>query len=479
MMHEHFLSSAGADLFRPFTGKHRAIFFEVVAEIYERTIGVNADLEIVLDRHALNDIIVGALEKNRDLIFVNEAEGDAELDAVDSDRDYADKVRRRLKEFAILEDHNDATHLKVLWRFTPHGKRIAKMFADTRRKTSVARQRSVRACKAALNSFLVDLNHDFLVDAYEYASTIFDDLTQVAELFSDHQRRIMSHEFGTSREAIDGYLAGVQDFNKRAARYFDSDNIYNHAGEIIDLTRQIENLELERLRAVDARIAEDNPALEEEANGEQVHLWMLKRIRRIVESTRDIKHGELHRAVGDFSTKYAILIFRLIKLSSSGDDDPIGRFTVAFASADAAGRDELARELIRHVFPLRADIVDPMGLKLPDVVDRRRTPTDVVRHVPNRQDRLDAKVRTALTEAFAISSGEILGQVKEAAAAGGGTTAVSELSVDDARSFLAALSAVEIVRAAGERSGLTVTRGTDVKSNGVFSAIDHNISERA
>lgn len=478
-MHEHFLSSAGTDLFRPFTGRHRAIFFEVVTEIYERTIGVNADYEIVLDRHALNDIIVGALEKNRSLIFLNEAGDDAELDAVESDREYADRVRRRLKEFGILEDYNDATHLKVLWRFTPHGKRIAKMFADTRRKTSVARQRSVRACKAALNSFLVEANHEFLVDAYEYASTIFDDLTQVAELFSDHQRRIMSHEFGTSKEAIDGYLAGVRDFDKRAARYFDSDNIYNHAGEIIDLTHQIENLELDRLRAIDTKIAEENPALDEEANGEPVHLWMLRRIRRIVESTRDIKHGELHRVVGEFSTKYAILIFRLIKLSSSGADDPIGRFTMAFASADAAGRDELARELLWHVFPLRADIVDPMGIKLPEYADRRQTPTEVIRHEPTRQDRLDAKVRTALTEAFAISSGEIFKQVKEAAAAGGGATTVSELSVEDARSFLAALSAVEIVRGAGEKSGLTVSRGKDVKSNGVFTAVDHKISERA
>lgn len=35
---EHFLSSAGADLFRPFTGKHRTIFFEVVPGRPERMV---------------------------------------------------------------------------------------------------------------------------------------------------------------------------------------------------------------------------------------------------------------------------------------------------------------------------------------------------------------------------------------------------------------------------------------------------------
>ncbi len=41
-MQDHFLSKARLDIFRPFTGRHRAVFFEVVTEIYERTLGVNA-----------------------------------------------------------------------------------------------------------------------------------------------------------------------------------------------------------------------------------------------------------------------------------------------------------------------------------------------------------------------------------------------------------------------------------------------------
>jgi hypothetical protein len=165
-------------------------------------------------------------------------------------------VRRRLKLYGMIEDHNDSSHLKVLWRFTPEGKRIAKMFADTRRKTSVARQRSVRACKGALKAFADEGNHEYLVDAYEYASTIFDDVCQVSDLFTEHQRRIMGHSFSTSKEALAGYMLGVNDFDKRASRYFDSDNIYNHASDIVDLTESIAAMNPAVLDSADRKMAD-------------------------------------------------------------------------------------------------------------------------------------------------------------------------------------------------------------------------------
>jgi hypothetical protein len=477
-MQDHFLSKARVDIFRPFTGRHRAVFFEVVTEIYERTLGVNADYEIVLDRLALTEIIVDALDKNRSLIFSGE-EGDEELDGAGDDRDYADKVRKRLKRFGMIEEYNDSAYLKVLWRFTPEGKRIAKMFADTRRKTSVARQRSVRACKGALKAFSEEGNHEYLVDAYEYASTIFDDVCQVSDLFTEHQRRIMGHSFSTSKEALVGYMLGVNDFDKRASRYFDSDNIYNHASDIVDLTESIASMNPAVLEAADRKMMEEHPALEEEANGERLHTWMLARIRRVVESTRDIKHEELHRVVGEFSTNYAILIGRLIKLSAVGNDDPLIRFAGMFAAAGDEERDEICREMLHHLFPQRADLIDPADLKIADRADRVRTPTAIVRKQRTREEMLAADIRNAMTAAFAVPAKEVVSRVHAAVLANGGSTTVTHLPVGDARQLLAAMSAVEIVRSHGAETGLTVSLGDERRSNGVFRTVDHKISQRA
>jgi hypothetical protein len=476
-MQEHFLSKARVDIFRPFTGRYRAIFFEVVTELYERTLGVNADYEIVLDRQTLTEIIVDALAKNRSLVFSNE-QGDEELDAAGDDRDYADKVRRRLKLFGVIEEYSDSAYLKVLWRFTPEGKRIAKMFADTTRKTSVARQRSVRACKVALKAFLDDGNHEYLVDAYEYASTIFDDVCQVADLFAEHQRRIMGHSFSTSKEALAGYMEGVNDFEKRASRYFDSDNIYNHASDIVDLTETIASMNPAILETADRRISDENPALEDEANGERLHTWMLARIRRVVESTRDIKHEELHRVVGEFSTNYAILISRLIKMNAIGGNDPLTEFATIFAAADEEERDRLSREMLTNLFPQRADLIDPSDLKIADRAERVRTPTAIVRKQRTREEMLEAEMRNALTAAFAVPAKEVIDRVRSAVQANGGSTTVTQLPVGGVRELLSAMSAVEIVRSLGQQTGLTVSAGDQRQSNGLFQAIDHRIAER-
>ena len=183
--------------------------------------------------------------------------------------------------------------------------------------------------------------------------------------------------------------------------------------------------------------------------------------------------------VGEFSTKYAILIGRLIKLGAAGGEDAIVKFAVQYAGATEIERDTFCRELLWHVFPTRADLVDPHDIKLADRADRTPTPTAVVRRSPTRQEMLDAAIRTALTEAFAISSIDVMKRVKAAAMTANGSTSVVALPVTDAHSLLAALGAVETIKGAGARSGLEVSRGTVRRSNGVYAALDHKISEKA
>jgi hypothetical protein len=181
MATDRFFSRVPHDIFRPFTGRHRGIAFEVTVELYERLLGASADYDLVLNRERLTDIIATAIAKNRDLI-VHKVEPpgfegeDEELDQSVDDREYARKLISRLTHYGIIESFSDATHLSVLWRFTIEGKRIAKMFTETRRRTSSGRQRSIRACRTALESFLRDKNHEYLVDAYEYSTSIFEDV---------------------------------------------------------------------------------------------------------------------------------------------------------------------------------------------------------------------------------------------------------------------------------------------------------------
>jgi hypothetical protein len=483
MAPDRFFSRVPHDIFRPFTGRHRGIAFEVTVELYDRLLGASADYDLVLNRDRLIDIVATAIARNRDLIVrpatasPEEPGDDEELDHSVDDRDYARKLIVRLTHFGIVESYSDATHLSVLWRFTIEGKRIAKMFTDTRRRTSSGRQRSIRACRTALETFLRERNHEFLVDAYEYSTSIFEDVCQVADLFHEHQRQLLMRSYGDSKDAIQDYFQGVDDFQRRGERYLTSDNIHNHATDIVRLTHEIESLHPDELRAVDRKIALDNPGIEEDAHGAPPHMFIVERIRDIVRSTRRTKHEELTQAVGQFTSRFTSLIMRIIRLQSAGRNSLLD-VAALFRNLPGDERAVLTREVLRCVFPLRMDVLDPHKIMLAERAARRETPADVHSSAASREERLRAFIATALEEAFAVSSKDIVDHL-ERLVKKAGPVDLLDLPVGDAQSLLLALCAVESVRSDKDATRLTAARRDERGSNGVFEANNYQFSQRA
>jgi hypothetical protein len=482
MAGDRFFSRVQQDIFRPFTGRHRGIAFEVTVDLYDRILGATADYDLVLNRERLTDIVATTIAKNRDLI-VHPAElrqpngdEDQDLDQSIDDRDYARKLISRLTQFDIIESFSDATHLTVLWRFTIEGKRIAKMFSETRRRTSSGRQRSIRACRTALESFLRDKNHEYLVDAYEYSTSIFEDVCQVADLFHEHQRQLLLRSYAGSKDAIADYFHGVDDFQRRGERYLTSDNIHNHATEIIRLTHEIESMHPDDLGKVDTEIAIDNPGIDEDAHGAPPHVFIVERIRDIVRSTRRTKHEELSQAVGQFTSRFTNLIMRIIRLQSAGRNSFLDIATL-FRALSGEDRQRLTREVFRNVFPLRADLLDPGKVFLSERAGRRETPVDVHTTSPTRDERLRSTIRSALEEAFAVSSKDVVDHLEKLVKESGAVDLL-DLPVDDARSLLLALCAVESIRSDRDIARLDVTRRSERRTNGVFEANDYRFSQR-
>lgn len=482
MATDRFFSRVKQDIFRPFTGGHRGIAFEVTIDLYDRVLGATADHDLVLNRERLIDIIATTISQNRDLIVHSTearrpgADEDQELDQSMDDRDYARKLISRLTHYGVIESFSDATHLTVLWRFTIEGKRMAKMFAETRRRTSSGRQRSIRACRTALESFLRDKNQEYLVDAYEYSTSIFEDVCQVADLFHEHQRQLLTRSYSGSKDAIADYFQGVDDFQRRGERYLTSDNIHSHATEIIRLTHEIESMHPDDLKKIDKKIAVDNPGIEEDAHGAPPHVFIVERIRDIVRSTRRTKHEELTQAVGQFTSRFTNLIMRIIRLQSVGRNSFLEIATL-FRSVTDDERQKLMREILRSVLTLRADVLDPGKIFLSERPGRRETPVDVHTSSPTREERLRSAIRNALEEAFAVSSKDVVDHLEKLVKQSGAVDLL-DLPVDDARSLLLALCAVESIRSERDTARLDVTRRNERRTNGVFEANDYQFSQR-
>lgn len=483
-MQERYFSRVTQDIFRPYTGRHRGIAFEVTVDLYDRLLGASADYDLVLTRDRLTDIISTSIAKNRDLIVGPGEPGspdtggdDEEFDDSFDDRDYARKLIAKLAKYGIVESYSDATHLTVLWRFTLEGKRIAKMFSETRRRTAAGRQRSIRACRTALESFLHDSNHEYLVDAYEYSTSIFEDVCQVADIFHEHQRQLLTKNYGGSKEAIDDYFSGVDEYQKRGQRYLTSDNIHNHATEIINLTLRVEAMHPDDLAAINQKILLDNPGIEEDAAGAPPHAFIAERIREIVRSTRRTKHEELAQAVGQFTSRFTNLIMRIIRLQSAGPSALLD-FAELFRSLNDAERPTLLRQLMLALLPIRLDLIDPSRIALQERQQRRETPLDVQVELPTREERLRAFIRTALEGAFAISSKDVTEKL-EGLVQSRGAIDLLDLPVEDARSLLLALCAVESARAQTGERRLEIIAKNERRDNGVFEADNFRFIQRA
>lgn len=468
---ERFFEKVETDIFRPLVGRHRAVAFEVLADLHDRQFGIGADYDLVLDRATLIDLVTTSVSAHRHLMV---GDGDAdELDEARDDADYAKKVVDRLLKFAIMSKTNDPVRLTVIFRFTPEGKRIARFCAESRRRTGIGRQRSIRSCKAALQTFLNTGEHVYLLDAYEFARTIYDDVCQVADLFLEFQAQIVARRYINSRDAVDEYLAQIEEFKRRAERYMTVDNVNTHAGEIVELTVQVECIDDDFARRVARSIAIDGPALIEQAEGIEVHLWIAGRIREVVVATRRTKHDELVRSVGDFSTRFMTLIQRMIRLQANSDDNPFLELAERFVSGPA-NAEEAADALLRRCLPPRPDLIDPTAIKLTVPQVRREPPRTLEAPEPTREERLAALVGMLVDQSYAVPEPEALAAIKRAVEENGYVDLV-DLPVSTFHEFLVAISAVETVRGNPESKLKAESRNLR-RDNDAFEATDYRIT---
>jgi hypothetical protein len=86
-------------------------------------------------------------------------------------------------------------------------------------------------------------------------------------------------------------------------------------------------------------------------------------------------------------------------------------------------------------------------------------------------------VRGALEEAFAVSSRQVVDRLESIVSASGRIN-LMDLPVDDARSLLFALCAVESVRGESDRTWIEVARSPERRENGVFEANNFRFARR-
>ena len=166
--------------FRPLNWQDREACAAVLRQLHERVHGPDADYAEALTRELVLEIIQQVIAqpayRNGALPESIAASGIVQPQA---ERDYALNLLRALKEHGWLEDYKDPIDLQPTLKLTRAGKAFAEL-DNTRHKT---RQRNMRSARKALQAFLESRDEDELLDAYDFASRVVQDLQDDIEYF--------------------------------------------------------------------------------------------------------------------------------------------------------------------------------------------------------------------------------------------------------------------------------------------------------
>ncbi|WP_374437742.1 Wadjet anti-phage system protein JetA family protein [Inhella sp.] len=455
--------------FRPLTHDNRELCAAVLRRLHESVHGAQADYAQVLTRERVLELIQQCLAQPelRALAFEPGAAVPAQ-----EERSYASELLRKLKDHGWLEDYRDPIDLQPTLKLTRAGRAFSETLAqldDSRAKT---RQRNMRSARKALAAFQATRDVDELLDAHEFAARVVQDLQDDIEYF----RSLIQH---LTREALEQKLAWSE-FNEfietRFAREYAvrlvADSAERHRGAIAEAVQALRELSLAERQQTDAYLLQRAPWLEAELQGRSALLWLADRIEAMVEAACNLKLPMLRAEMHNYVRRFTSLLRQALSLDY-GADSALGRSLAWLKEREEPQRQALLDALARRLAPSELRLLGGTLRWSP------REPEAAAALPPARVDsasRLDALLRRAESEAFALSDQALLSTMLPQLLALNGTLRLSELPLRHAGDALQLLHAVGAARSAEGRELLDARRSGTRLQTPYFDADDYLLS---
>ncbi|WP_153067387.1 hypothetical protein [Steroidobacter cummioxidans] len=257
----------------------------------------------------------------------------------------------------------------------------------------------------SLDAFLQSLDADELLDGYDYATRVVQDLQEDIEYF----RMLLQ---SLTREALEQKVAW-EEFNefveRRFAREYSvrlvADSAERHRGNILEMLDLIRSFDADKRATVDGTLKQRAPWIEMEVQGRSPMLWLCERIESMVEAACSLKLPMLRVEMGNYVKRFTSLLRQALSLDYSAAS-PLGRTMSWLKAGDGTQRYALLDALARRLAPSEISLIGS-GVRWP----RREKASDPPEQGPivvDEASRLEAAMRRAEAEAFAFSELEIL-----------------------------------------------------------------------
>jgi hypothetical protein len=466
-----FFENERSRFFRPLNSSRRELVVACLRALYERLHGPAADYAHNMTRDALRDLLLPVVRENLDQAAPVLDQDEFNVPESDDPQQLTSLLIRALLADGWLEQFADRHGLVTAFRFSRAGKLFSEALWALDRP-SRSRQRNMRGCRNALEAALSPRGdaHD-IVDAYEYAEKVIEDLTEGIDYFQGLVRHLMQN--ASVQTQWGEFVEFLDRFQREYSKQLTSDNAM--------LNRQAIQQNLEKLRAVpDAKFKRMDEQLHDiahwavkEHTGTSVYDWLLSRIEDIVDAACESKQPGFVKAMETYMKRVNGLALQSMMLRSGQTRHAYLAAIQKLSESPKEAQDRLLSRIGEQLTTAEVRLLDPSSFKLRTATQRRKAVTVAARPRASREERLAAAMARAESEAFSLPNELVAERLRSDLRLFRHPIRVSALPTETARDVIRAMQAVEAARSAG--GDLSVRKLPTRLDNLAYSGDDYEI----
>jgi hypothetical protein len=466
-----FFEAERQKFFRPLNSSRRELVVACLRALFERLHGPAADYAHNLTRETLRELMLPVVREYQDKVALDVGEDEFNTPESNDPVQLTNMVIRALLADGWLEQFADRNGLVTAFRLSRPGKLFAEALWSLDRP-SRSRQRNMRGCRNALEAAIGERGdaHD-LVDAYEYAEKVIEDLTDGIDYLQQRIRDLMKE--ATVRSQWEDFVEFLERFQRDYSKQLTADSA--------TLNRQAIRQKLETLRVSisDAKYKRMEGQLHDiaqwaakEHSGPSIFEWLLDRIDDIVNAACDSKQPSFVKAMDTYIRRITGLVQQSMMVQAGHGRHAYLNAIKRLAEKDPAAQDRLLQAIGERISSVELRLLDPSSFKLRTATQRRRASTISVQPRASREARIQTAMRRAEAEAFAVANEEVASKMRSELRLYQHPIRLSSLSPQTARDLIGAMQAVEAVRNA-QGSDLVALRLPHRVENEYYSGYDY------
>lgn len=472
MSHTVFFENERRRFFRPLNGTRRELFAASLRALYDRLHGPAADYAHNLMRDALKELLFPVVREYRDTCAADAVDDEVTAAVDDDPHTLVTMVIKALLADGWLEQFADRTGLVSAFRLSRPGKLFAEALWSLDRP-SRSRQRNMRGCRNALEAALSDKGdaHD-LVDAYEYAEKVIEDLTDGIDYFQELVRRLM--QAASTHTPWEEFVEFLERFQRDYSKQLTSDNATLNRQAIVQKLERLRTVPEGKFRRMDEQLYDIAHWAVQEHTGTSVYDWLLTRIEDVVDAACQSKQPGFLKAMETYLKRVNGLVLQSMMLRTGQSRHAYLAAIQLVAGASPEKQNQLLAHFGKFLAPAEVKLLDPASFKLRTASQHRRAVTVSIRPRPSRDERLAAAMARAESEAFSIPNEEVVQQLRRDLRVFNHPIRVSAMPVATARDVIRAMQAVEAVRSVAD-TDLVAKKLPMRVANELYSSNDYEI----